>query len=177
MSAYLPHQLVAVDPEADAARRLESFDRAHSRASHREIPDDAPCLASSKLPSCSAPGGGGVSPGSTVQPRNPSSPNNCSGVGRTSQLSGSASPITSLAGRPLRSSRFLRNPASTASATRRETADLSSRRSDLRSAWRTSSRPSSSRRRTISTTSRTSRLTVASTPTATRSATNSHTTR
>ena len=65
----------------------------------RRLGDDAPCLASSKLPSCSVPGGGCVSPGSTVQLRNPSSPNNCSGVGRTSQLSGSASPITSLAGR------------------------------------------------------------------------------
>src|SRR5947208_12574612 len=42
------------------------------------------------------------------QPRNLSSPINRSGAGRTSRLAGRASPETSLAGRPLRSSRFSR---------------------------------------------------------------------
>ena len=65
-------------------------------------------------------------PLSTPQPCNRSSPTRRSADGSSSKSAGNGSPRTSLAGRPLRSSRFFRNPPSKAAATRREIEDLSS---------------------------------------------------
>jgi hypothetical protein len=87
-------KVVAVECEfyAGSAGAVQGIGCVHIRASH-----------------WSAAGGGGaaIPPGSTAQPCNRSLPINCSGLGRTSRLAGSASPKTILAGRPFRSSRFL----------------------------------------------------------------------
>jgi hypothetical protein len=111
----------------------------------------------------------GLSGSTTVQPCNRS------GLGNSSISSGKGSPITNRAGRPFRSSRLRRTPASKAAATRRDTTDLSSFSALLMSACITSSFPSLSRSVTARTVSRTSGLIATSAPSATSSATNSRT--